>query len=48
MKENKALEAIQDISDEELADIVGADGAISTVSHECHMNTWQFIFTCCF
>ncbi|HEL1192892.1 TPA: type A2 lantipeptide, partial [Streptococcus equi subsp. zooepidemicus] len=21
--------------------------AIKTISHECHMNSWQFLFTCC-
>ncbi|MBZ6014254.1 type A2 lantipeptide [Leuconostoc gelidum subsp. gelidum] len=20
---------------------------INTVSHECNMNSWQFVFTCC-
>ncbi|PAD23141.1 lacticin 481 family lantibiotic [Terribacillus saccharophilus] len=45
--ELEALKSINEISEEELSEVVGADGVISTISHECYMNTWQFIFTCC-
>nr|CUH82811.1 LmgA-prelacticin LMG [Lactococcus lactis subsp. lactis] len=39
---------IQEVSDSELDEILGAgNGVIKTVSHECKMNTWQFLFTCC-
>ncbi|MDM5300290.1 lacticin 481 family lantibiotic [Bacillus subtilis] len=47
-EELEALQAINDVTDEELEKVVGAEGSIYTVSHECHMNTWQFVFTCCF
>ncbi|EJR44313.1 hypothetical protein IIM_05227 [Bacillus cereus VD107] len=46
--ELEALQAINDLTDEELEEIVGAgSGVIKTISHECHMNSWQAIFTCC-
>ncbi|MED3645929.1 lacticin 481 family lantibiotic [Halalkalibacterium halodurans] len=47
INEMEALKAINDLSDEELEDVVGASGVIKTVSKECKMNTWQFVFTCC-
>ena len=25
----------------------GGNGVLKTISHECNMNTWQFLFTCC-
>ncbi|EPU22546.1 hypothetical protein SAG0135_05875 [Streptococcus agalactiae LMG 14609] len=48
----EATNALQELSFEELDTIIGAkkkgnDGAIPTISHDCHMNSWQFIFTCC-
>lgn len=46
-KEMEALKAINDVTDAELEEVVGADGVIKTISKECHMNTWQFLFTCC-
>jgi Type-A lantibiotic len=46
--ELEALKAINDLTDEELEAVVGAgNGVITTISHECHMNSWQFVFTCC-
>ncbi|MDA2180114.1 lacticin 481 family lantibiotic [Bacillus cereus] len=45
--ELKALEAINDLTDAELENVVGAEGQFDTISHECHWNTWQFLFTCC-
>ncbi|PES12346.1 lacticin 481 family lantibiotic [Bacillus cereus] len=46
--ELKALEAINDLTDAELENVVGAgNGQFNTISHECHWNTWQFMFTCC-
>ena len=33
---------------QELDNVLGAgDGVIQTISHECRMNSWQFLFTCC-
>lgn len=46
----KATEALQELSLEELDTIIGAkngSGVVPTVSHDCHMNSWQFLFTCC-
>lgn len=42
-----AFHALDEVTDAELDAILGGDGAIPTVSHECHMNSWQFVFTCC-
>jgi Type-A lantibiotic len=47
LHELEALESINDITDEELAEVVGAGGVVNTISHDCHMNTWQWMFTCC-
>lgn len=47
MIELEALKSINDVSDEELDEVVGASGVIKTISKECKMNTWQFLFTCC-
>ncbi len=44
---SQAATALQEITDAELDQVLGADGVINTISHECHMNTWQFMFTCC-
>lgn len=41
---------LEEIQEDELNEVLGAkkkSGAIPTVSHDCHMNSWQFIFTCC-
>ncbi|MGH0432098.1 lantibiotic lacticin [Bacillus toyonensis] len=46
--ELKALEAINDLTDTELEHVVGADsGQINTLTHECHWNTFNSLFTCC-
>lgn len=48
MEEMKSLNLLEEVTEEELDAILGAgNGAIYTISHECHMNTWQFLFTCC-
>ena len=46
---NKEINALTNpIEEKDLEQILGGgDGVIRTISHECHMNTWQFIFTCC-
>ncbi|ODJ68131.1 lacticin 481 family lantibiotic [Brochothrix thermosphacta] len=48
MEAMKNLNLLEEVTEEELDTILGAgNGAIRTISHECHMNTWQFLFTCC-
>ncbi len=44
---DEALELVNQMNEVELEEIIGAQGAINTISHECHMNSWQFLFTCC-
>ncbi|MCR5194754.1 MAG: type A2 lantipeptide [Pseudobutyrivibrio sp.] len=46
---NKEINALTNpIEEKELEQILGGGGGvIPTISHECNMNTWQFIFTCC-
>ena len=42
------LKVTNPMEENELEQILGGgDGVITTISHECNMNTWQFIFTCC-
>ncbi|WP_139738454.1 lacticin 481 family lantibiotic [Actinomyces wuliandei] len=43
----QAAAALDELSDAELDQILGAEGVFRTISHECHMNTWQALFTCC-
>ncbi|MDR3047661.1 MAG: type A2 lantipeptide [Bacteroidales bacterium] len=48
--EKLAFNALEEVTESELDEILGAkggSGAIPTISHDCHMNTWQFLFTCC-
>lgn len=47
--QNELLNSIQEINLDELDQIIGAgkNGVFKTLSHECHMNSWQFLFTCC-
>ncbi|CUR63045.1 MULTISPECIES: lacticin 481 family lantibiotic [Leuconostoc] len=50
MKLNEnALSSLEEVTENELDTILGArkSGVINTVSHECNMNSWQFVFTCC-
>ena len=45
---NDVLNLINPMEESELEQILGGgDGVFKTISHECNMNTWQFIFTCC-
>ncbi len=42
------LKLTNPMEENELEQILGGgDGVFTTISHECNMNTWQFIFTCC-
>ncbi|WP_454118490.1 lacticin 481 family lantibiotic [Microbacterium lacticum] len=34
---SQAATALQEITDAELDQVLGADGVINTISHECHM-----------
>lgn len=45
----EAVDSIKEISLEELDKIIGAvqNGVFKTISHECCMNSFQFLFTCC-
>nr|CAA63706.1 bacteriocin [Kocuria varians] len=43
-----AFQALDEVTDAELDAILGGgSGVIPTISHECHMNSFQFVFTCC-
>lgn len=45
----EALKALEEVSEKELSEMSGADGSgvFSSLTHECYMNTWQFLGTCC-
>lgn len=45
----EALKAIEEVSEEELTEMVGAmgDGVLYSITHECYMNSFQFLGTCC-
>ncbi|MEX0379907.1 lacticin 481 family lantibiotic [Leuconostoc aquikimchii] len=50
MKVNEvALSALEEVTESELDAVLGArkSGVINTISHECNMNSFQFVFTCC-
>jgi hypothetical protein len=45
---NDILNLTNPMEEKELEQILGGgNGVIKTISHECAMNTWQFLFTCC-
>ncbi|HEQ8841873.1 TPA: type A2 lantipeptide [Streptococcus pyogenes] len=48
-KEHEIINSIQEVSLEELDQIIGAgkNGVFKTISHECHLNTWAFLAICC-
>jgi len=46
--EDMKYNLLQEVTEEELDAILGAgSGVINTFTHECHMNSWQFLLTCC-
>ena len=50
MKINEfALNSLEVVDESKLDEILGANrnGVIYSISHECRMNTYQFMFTCC-
>lgn len=48
---HKAVTSLNEVSDSELDIILGGSrwwqGVVPTVSHECRMNSFQHVFTCC-
>ena len=45
---NDVLTLTNPMEENELEQILGGgNGVLKTNSHECNMNTWQFLFTCC-
>jgi len=44
---NLALEALEEVTEEEMDEVLGAQGVFRTLTRECHMNSWQWIGTCC-
>ena len=48
---HKAVTSLNEASDSELDIILGGSrwwqGVVPTVSHECRMNSFQHVFTCC-
>ena len=48
---HNAVTSLNEVSDSELDTILGGSrwrqGVLPTVSHECRMNSFQHIFTCC-
>ena len=48
MKNVTTNDVLAELTDAEFDSIIGAgDGVLRTISHECNMNSWQFMFTCC-
>ncbi|MDS0980866.1 type A2 lantipeptide [Staphylococcus hominis] len=50
MKDIEVANLLEEVQEDELNEVLGAkkkSGVIPTVSHDCHMNTFQFMFTCC-
>ena len=45
---NDVLTLTNPMEENELEQILGGgNGVLKTISNECNMNTWQFLFTCC-
>ena len=45
---NDVLTLTNPMEEKELEQILGGgNGVLKTISHECNMKTWQFLFTCC-
>lgn len=38
---------LNEMTDAELDAVLGADGVFNTLTHECQMNSFQFVLTCC-
>lgn len=48
MNKNVMNDVLAEMTDAEFDNIIGAgNGVFHTISHECNMNSWQFLFTCC-
>ena len=42
-----AAAALDELSDAELDQVLGAEGMMYTLSQDCRLHTWQYLFTCC-
>ena len=46
--DDQILDNLAELSDTEIEELLGAgQGVKYTWTHECHMNSIQFLFTCC-
>ena len=46
--DDQILDNLAELNDTEIEELLGAGhGVWYTWSHECYMNSWQAIFTCC-
>ena len=43
----QAVAALDELSDAEFDQVLGAKGMPYTLTEDCRMHTWQFTFTCC-
>ena len=46
--DDQILDNLAELSDTEIEELLGAGHGVKyTWTHECHMNSIQFLFTCC-
>ncbi len=45
--DEKIIDSLAEMSDAEIEELLGGQGVFYTLSHECHMNSFQWFFTCC-
>jgi ruminococcin-A len=46
--DDQILDNLAELSDTEIEELLGAgNGVWLSWTHECHMNSWQVLFTCC-
>ena len=46
--DDQILDNLAELNDTEIEELLGAgSGVFPTLSHDCHMNTWQWFLTCC-
>jgi len=45
---DEIIDNLAEMTDTEIEELLGAGrGVVPTVTHECHMNSWQWFFGCC-
>lgn len=45
---DEIIDNLAEMTDTEIEELLGAGrGVVPTVTHECHMNSWQWLFGCC-